>query len=227
MGVDPKSSLDDYWSTDVCLVNKFVSTTMSKNLFKDIHRSFHVDDPQSATQTSALDRVNSLLSNMITKSKEFFNLHENISIDEAMIKFHVKHSGVVGAPNKPAKRGYKIYTLADGHTGYIWDFEVYLRTAKREEGLTKRVVETLCKDVTGKHHVIYVDKFYTSIPSTSQSKTKGDHGVGQDTGTTSHTDCLSWLTKGLQALLKMQTQNSRRQSKRNKGWLCRVSDLPP
>ncbi|GFO08530.1 PiggyBac transposable element-derived protein 4-like [Plakobranchus ocellatus] len=66
MGVDPKPSLDDYWSTDACLVNKFVSTTMSKNFFKDIHRAFHVDDPQSAAQTSALDRVNSLLSNMKT-----------------------------------------------------------------------------------------------------------------------------------------------------------------
>ncbi|GFO17390.1 PiggyBac transposable element-derived protein 4-like [Plakobranchus ocellatus] len=88
MGVDPKSAIDDYWSTDACLVNKFVSTTISKNLFKDIHRAFHVDDPRNTAQTSALDRVNSLLSNMKTKSKEFFNLHENISIDEAMIKFH-------------------------------------------------------------------------------------------------------------------------------------------
>ena len=43
-------------------------------------------------------------------------------------------------------------------------FEVYLRTSKREEGLTKRVVETLCKGVAGKDHIVYVDKFYTSIP---------------------------------------------------------------
>ena len=164
MGVDPKSCIDDYWSTDTCLSNKCVSNTMSKNLCKDIHRVFHVDDPENASHTSALERVNDLLLNMREKSKEMFNLNENLSIDEAMIKFHGKHSGVVGAPNKPAKRGYKIYTLADGHTGYVWDFEVYLRTSKREEGLTKRVVETLCKDVTGKNHIVYVDKFYTSIP---------------------------------------------------------------
>ena len=81
-----------------------------------------------------------------------------------MIKFHGKHSGVVGAPNKPAKRGYKIYTVADGHTGYIWDFEIYMRTQKREEGLTQRVVETLCADINGLNHVVYVDKFYTSVP---------------------------------------------------------------
>ena len=131
MGVDPKSCIDDYWSTDTCLSNKCVSNTMSKNLCKDIHRVFHVDDPENASHTSALERVNDLLLNMREKSKEMFNLNENLSIDEAMIKFHGKHSGVVGAPNKPAKRGYKIYTLADGHTGYVWDFEVYLRTSKR------------------------------------------------------------------------------------------------
>ena len=41
---------------------------------------------------------------------------------------------------------------------------LYLLTFKREGGLTKRAVETLFKDVTGKNHIVYVDKFYTSIP---------------------------------------------------------------
>ena len=154
MGVDLKSCIDNYWSTDICLNNKCVSNTMSKNFFKDIHRVFHLNDP-------ALERVNDLLLNMREKSKELFNLNENLSIDEAMIKFHGKHSGVVGAPNKPAKRGYKIYTLSDGHIGYVWDFEVYSCTSKWKEGLTKRVVEMLCKDGTGKNHSVYVDKFYT------------------------------------------------------------------
>ena len=48
---------------------------------------------------------------MREKSKKLFNLKENLSIDEAIIKFHGKHSGVVGAPNRPAKRGYKITPL--------------------------------------------------------------------------------------------------------------------
>ena len=75
---------------------------MSKNLFKGIHRVFHVDDPENTSHTSALERVNDLLLNMRERSKELFNLNENLSIDEAMIKFRGKHSGVVGAPNKPA-----------------------------------------------------------------------------------------------------------------------------
>ena len=45
MVVDPKSCIDDYWSTDTCLNNKCVSNTMSKNLFKGIHQVFHVGRP--------------------------------------------------------------------------------------------------------------------------------------------------------------------------------------
>ena len=63
---------------------------MSKNLFKDIHRVFPAVDPENASHTSALERVNDLLLNMREKSKELFNLNENLSIDEAMIKVHGK-----------------------------------------------------------------------------------------------------------------------------------------
>ncbi|GFR95304.1 PiggyBac transposable element-derived protein 4-like [Elysia marginata] len=154
MGLDPKPCLDDYWATDTCLRNAFISETTSKAYYKSINRLLHVDEPKT-NHASSLERVNELLK----KSKDFYNLHENVSIDEAIIKFHGKPSGVVGAPNKPAKRVYKIYTVADGHTGYIFDFEVYMRTDKREEGLTQQVVETLSKDFTGRNHVVYVDKF--------------------------------------------------------------------
>ncbi|GFN87243.1 hypothetical protein PoB_001374900 [Plakobranchus ocellatus] len=90
---------------------------------------------------NALDIVNALLSNMKTKSKEIFHLHENLSTDEAMTKCHRKQSGV-GAPSKLAKRGHKIYTLADGHTGYIWDIEtathnnICLDASTQREGST-------------------------------------------------------------------------------------------
>ena len=39
---------------------------------------------------------------------------------------------------------------------------IYERRQK-EVGLTKRVVETLTKDINGRYHVIYIDKFYTSV----------------------------------------------------------------
>ena len=104
MVVDPKSCIDDYWSTATCLNNKCVSSAMSKNLFKDIHRVFHVDDPENASHASALERVNDLLLNMREKSKELFNLNENLSMDEAMIKFYGKPSRCCGCPKQASQK---------------------------------------------------------------------------------------------------------------------------
>ena len=54
-------------------------------------------------------KINDLLLNMREKSKKLFNLNENLSIDEAIINFHDKHSGVVGAPHKLAKEVIKLH----------------------------------------------------------------------------------------------------------------------
>ena len=53
--------------------------------------------------------------------------------------------------------------MADGVTGYLADFMVYLRKQK-EVGLTKRVVENLTENIEGRNHVVFVNKFYTSVP---------------------------------------------------------------
>ena len=68
-----------------------------------------------------------------------------------------------GAPNKPAKRGFKICVAADGVSGYLWNSQVYMRKQK-EVGLTQIVVENLTESVAGRNHIIFTDKFYTSIP---------------------------------------------------------------
>lgn len=62
------------------------------------------------------------------KYQENYNLPEQLSVDEAMTKFHGWYRGVVGAPNKPAKRGLKILTLADGVTGRS---DIYLGCEKQ------------------------------------------------------------------------------------------------
>ena len=114
-------------------------------------------------EADPLYKVSTSLEHVRIQSKASYNLHQQISADEAMVKCHGQHWGIIGAPNKPAKRGFKVFTLADGTTGYVSDFQVYLRK-QRETGLTQRVVEDLCKDIGGRHHVVFIDKYYTSIP---------------------------------------------------------------
>ena len=106
--------------------------------------------------------MNPLLEPVRQNCKKLYNMHHHVSVDEAMIKFGGQHASSVGAPNKPAKRGFKIFCICDAVTGYLCDFQVYHRK-KKEIGLTQRVVEDLAASVYDRSHIIYVDKFYTSV----------------------------------------------------------------
>ena len=176
MAVDPKPCTDDYWSANPALGNQNIIQTMPRRRFQSIQRYFHVNDPTTdptrmtdkeearrALEKNPLYKVSPLMEAIRKKSMALYNLHQEIAVDEAMIKCHGQHSGIVGAPNKPAKRGFKIFVAADGVSGYLWNFQVYMRKQK-EVGLTQRVVENLTEPVAGRNHIIFVDKFYTSVP---------------------------------------------------------------
>ena len=70
-----------------------------------------------------------------------YNVHRDVSIDEAMIPFKGRSS----MKQKPVKRGFKVWMLADAHTGYVYSLEVY--TGKKgdtvEKGLGASVIHTL------------------------------------------------------------------------------------
>ena len=146
MAIDPKPSLADYWSTNPSLKNERIAATMSRDRFVNIQRYFHINDPnkdptrmsgekaEEARKRNPLYKVSPLMEGVRHNSKRLYNLHQQVSVDEAMIKCHGQHWGIVGAPNKPAKRGFKIFVLADAVTGYMSDFMVYLRKQK-EVGL--------------------------------------------------------------------------------------------
>ena len=174
MAVDPKPSFDDYWSKNPSLKNYRISATMSRERFKNIQRYFHINDPvndpsrrndKNSTEQVKRDplyKASPLMEQVRKNSNRLYNLHQHISVDEAMIKCHGQHWCIVGAPNKPAKRGFKVFVLADAVSGYLSDFMVYIRRQK-EAGLTQRVVETLTEPIYDRNHIIFVDKFYTSV----------------------------------------------------------------
>ena len=189
MAVDPKSSLSDYWSTNPSLRNERIASIMSRDRFVNIQRYFHINDPlqdpvrlsgeeaESKRKKDPLYKVSPLMEGVRKNSKRLYNLHQQISIDEAMVKCHGQHWGIVGAPNKPAKRGFKIFVLADAVTGYMSDFMVYLRKQK-QVGLTQTVVETLVEPIVDRNHIVFIDKFYTSVPLALSLYEKGTYMSG-------------------------------------------------
>lgn len=94
MGIDQKTSTEDYWSTNPSLRNIRISETMSRRTFKLIQRYFHINDPfkdpsrladlEKAKQISKKDqlyKVSTLLEAVRQNSIRLYNLHQEFSID--------------------------------------------------------------------------------------------------------------------------------------------------
>ena len=45
--LDPKASVEDYWSTDPVLGNEYIKATMSRCQFVNLTRYFHIDSPRN------------------------------------------------------------------------------------------------------------------------------------------------------------------------------------
>ena len=67
-----------------------------------------------------------------------------MSIDEAMIPFKGRSSLKQFIPNKPTKRGIKVWVRADAING-------------------EKVVKDLTEAISGKHYSIYCDSYFTSV----------------------------------------------------------------
>lgn len=90
------------------------------------------------------------------KFKLFYDPTKEQSVDESMVKFKGRSNLKQYLPNKPIKRGFKIWVRADQY-GYVSDFEIY--TGKNYEnakgntgglGLGEYVVKKMTDGLEGK-----------------------------------------------------------------------------
>ena len=69
-----------------------------------------------------------------------------VSIDEAMIPFKGRSSMKQYIPNKPIKRGFKVWVMADALNGYFYDLSPYVgATDGTITSLGEKVVLDLCQ----------------------------------------------------------------------------------
>ena len=69
-------------------------------------------------------------------------------------------------PNKPTRFGFKLWVLAESHSGYTWNFDVYTgRTVndQPEVGLAYNVVMRLTQPLLNQGYSLYCDNFYSTI----------------------------------------------------------------
>ena len=92
-----------------------------------------------------------------------FDPGEKLTIDEMMIKFKGRSTIKQYLKQKPIKRGYKVWILADTLTGCVYNFQIYSgKSEERHVPLAEYVVWSLTRELSMKFHHVYFDNFFTS-----------------------------------------------------------------
>ena len=170
MGIVKLPALEDYWKVDPFLHFPPIASRISRQRFRDISRYLHfVDNTQLACRGQPgydkLGKVRPVVDHCSRVFRESYNPHRECAADEAMIKCQSRTSLKQYMPQKPVKRGIKVWVRADSHNGYFSQFEVYQGKGSNttpEFGLGGSVVRTLTRPLVGKHHHIFMDNFFTS-----------------------------------------------------------------
>lgn len=169
MGIKKYPSYRDHWSTSPDLHDPYISKLMTLHRFGWLLSHIHLNDnsviPLRGTANfDKLYKVRPFLDYLKNNFQACLQPHENIAIDESMIKFKGRSSLKQYMPKKPVKRGYKVWMLAD-ETGYCWNFEIY--TGKTgdviEKNLGARVVKSLSAPLINKNHKMFFDNFFASV----------------------------------------------------------------
>ena len=170
MGIVKLPALEDYWKVDPFLHFPPIASRISRQRFRDISRYLHfVDNTQLVSRGQPgydkLGKVRPVIDHCSRVFRESYDPHCECAADEAMVKCQSRTSLKQYIPQKPIKRGIKVWVRADSHNGYFSQFEVYQGKGSNttpELGLGGSVVKTLTRPLVGKHHHIFMDNFFTS-----------------------------------------------------------------
>ena len=172
-----------YWEQDTR--TELVAGVMIRNKFEDILNKLHfVDNLANHDANDKLWKIRPWLSSFHKNCLEIVP-EENNSIDEMMVPFRGKFSGIKQyIRGKPNPWGFKIWARTTT-SGILCDFDVYQGQGHvgvkevNKLGLGANVVLNLCKTLPeDKHYKVYADNYFTSVPLIIELQKRGIDFVG-------------------------------------------------
>ena len=184
MGIMNIPDLEAYWKTSWECYIPFFHDVMGRNRFQEIFWNLHI--PQPSHSTRRVDKVGLLLDHIRTKSQSAFQPGKEVAVDETMVGFRGRVSFKQYCPKKPTKYGLKFFVLADSNTGYVYDFLLYtgseltstLPQSFSHLPIPGQFVTALMQGLLDKGHIVYTDRFYTSVPMADLLHSRGTGIVG-------------------------------------------------
>ena len=142
MGVVRLPSLHEYWRCDDHFHYSPIASRISRSRFFELRYLHFADNSKLAPPGSdgyqKLGKVWPLIDAIVSKCRSLYNVHRDVSVDEAMIKFKGRSSLKQYLPKKPVKR-WQIQPMA---TSPIFKF-----TLVKENCLGTRVVKDLTEPI--------------------------------------------------------------------------------
>lgn len=167
MGLAQKPSISAYWERNKITSTPGFGQTMPRERFGSILRFLHFVDNNSAPpreeDRDRLFKIRPVIEELRRQFQLNYILSREISIDETMVKFKGRKFFRQFLPSKPIRFGFKLFTLAESKSGYIWNFKIYTgRKGEAEENQTKKVVVRLMSPLEDKGYRLFTDNFYSS-----------------------------------------------------------------
>ena len=184
MGLVDRPSLHDYWKRDPLFYCPPIAERMARDRFLEIHRYLHFVDNSTITPPGepgydCLCKVRHILRMIENRFWILYNPSRECSIDEAMVPYKGRSSLKQYLPKKPVRRGLKVWMRADGVTGYVSQFQVYVgKEGSAETGLGARVVKDLTSTLVKKNYHVFCDNFFTSVNLFHQLHSDGVYATG-------------------------------------------------
>ena len=107
---------------------------MPRTKFQEINRYLHFADNSMIDQSDRSYKLRPLNS----KFQQWGSFHENLSIDEAMVKYFGRHPTKQFIHGKPIRFGYKNLTLCSSD-GYCYAFDTYCGAKQQMPVSTEKI----------------------------------------------------------------------------------------
>lgn len=186
ISINKIAEINDVWSSDWVVAYPAYASFFTKDRFWELWSCIHLIDNEKAPERNSpefdkLYKVRPIMEILGKSFKENFNLGQNVSVDEAMVKGKGRNPLKQYMPAKPIKRGSKLWCVGCSCCAYLWDFQIYTGkvAGASEDGLSSRVVCDLCHPVLdNRNHVVYMDNFFSSVALCKKLKSFGTFSVG-------------------------------------------------
>ena len=177
-----------YWSHDHDVYNKAVSSAMRRDRFDMLKKCLHFNATDMLDKSDKYCKLRPLITHLQNKFMEHFIPSQEISHDEAMVKYFGKNSCKQSIRNKPIRFGYKVW-CQNTPSGYLQAFDPYQgKTYKGNEHIEDKfgkaastvlhLIDGYSDDKKSLPYHFFLDNFFTTVPLLVELSKRGYDGTG-------------------------------------------------